>query len=127
MIFNIYGEKGRPTLFLLPGLGVSHEIFLPLIFNSIAKTSAQNIQQSSAGCKTDHTDTTESAAKQNQELSENRNVFYNDSNQAVIRDIIHVFTVIGVSFCREGTFDSFVVNYTVHYDTVSRLESNDIT
>ena len=31
MKFNIYGEKGRPTLFLLPGLGVSHEIFLPLI------------------------------------------------------------------------------------------------
>ena len=31
MKFNIYGEKGRPTLFLLPGLGVSHEIFFPLI------------------------------------------------------------------------------------------------
>ena len=31
MKFNIYGEKGLPTLFLLPGLGVSHEIFLPLI------------------------------------------------------------------------------------------------
>lgn len=31
MKFNIYGEIGRPTLFLLPGLGVSHEIFFPLI------------------------------------------------------------------------------------------------
>ncbi len=31
MKFHIYGEIGRPTLFLLPGLGVSHEIFFPLI------------------------------------------------------------------------------------------------
>ena len=31
MKFTIYGEKGRPTLFLLPGLGVSTEIYLPLI------------------------------------------------------------------------------------------------
>ena len=31
MKFTLYGEKGRPTLFLLHGLGVSHEIFLPLI------------------------------------------------------------------------------------------------
>ena len=28
---NIYGEYGRPSLLLIPGLGVSHEIFLPLI------------------------------------------------------------------------------------------------
>ena len=31
MKFTIYGEKGRPKLFLLPGLGVSTEIYLPLI------------------------------------------------------------------------------------------------
>ena len=31
MDFNVYGTQGRPTLLLLPGLGVSHEIFLPLI------------------------------------------------------------------------------------------------
>ncbi len=31
MIFITYGEKGNPGLFLIPGLGVSHEIFLPLI------------------------------------------------------------------------------------------------
>lgn len=31
MTFNEYGEKGRPGLLLIPGLGVSHEIFLPLI------------------------------------------------------------------------------------------------
>ena len=31
MKFTLYGEKSRPTLFLLHGLGVSHEIFLPLI------------------------------------------------------------------------------------------------
>ena len=31
MIFNIYGNKENPSLLLLPGLGVSHEIFLPLI------------------------------------------------------------------------------------------------
>lgn len=42
MDFHIYGIKGKPTLLLLPGLGVSHEIFLPLIerlqeqFNIIA-------------------------------------------------------------------------------------------
>ena len=31
MDFHIYGEQSKPTLLLLPGLGVSHEIFLPLI------------------------------------------------------------------------------------------------
>ena len=30
MEFYTYGERNRPTLMLLPGLGVSHEIFLPL-------------------------------------------------------------------------------------------------
>ena len=27
MDFHIYGTQGQPTLLLLPGLGVSHEIF----------------------------------------------------------------------------------------------------
>ena len=31
MTFKVYGEKGRPGLLLIPGLGVSYEIFLPLI------------------------------------------------------------------------------------------------
>ena len=31
MTFKTYGEKSNPSLFLLPGLGVSYEIFLPLI------------------------------------------------------------------------------------------------
>ena len=31
MDFHIYGTQGQPTLLFLPGLGVSHEIFLPLI------------------------------------------------------------------------------------------------
>ena len=31
MIFNTYGDKTKPSLLLIPGLGVSHEIFLPLI------------------------------------------------------------------------------------------------
>ncbi len=31
MEFQIYGEADKPTLLLIPGLGVSHEIFLPLI------------------------------------------------------------------------------------------------
>ena len=31
MEFHSYGEKANPTLLLLPGLGVSHEIFLPLV------------------------------------------------------------------------------------------------
>ena len=30
MTFNTYGENGKPRLLLIPGLGVSHEIFLPL-------------------------------------------------------------------------------------------------
>ncbi|MBR5735768.1 MAG: alpha/beta hydrolase [Bacteroidales bacterium] len=30
MEFYTYGERNKPTLMLLPGLGVSHEIFLPL-------------------------------------------------------------------------------------------------
>ena len=31
MTFNTYGAKGAPSLLLIPGLGVSFEIFLPLI------------------------------------------------------------------------------------------------
>ena len=31
MDFYVYGTQDQPTLMLLPGLGVSHEIFLPLI------------------------------------------------------------------------------------------------
>ncbi len=31
MDFHIYGIPEKPTLLLLPGLGVSHEIFLPLV------------------------------------------------------------------------------------------------
>ena len=31
MDFHIYGTQSKPILLLLPGLGVSHEIFLPLI------------------------------------------------------------------------------------------------
>ena len=31
MTFNTYGDKGNPVLLLIPGLGVSYEIFLPLI------------------------------------------------------------------------------------------------
>ena len=31
MDFHVYGEPDHPTLLLLPGLGVSHEIFFPLI------------------------------------------------------------------------------------------------
>lgn len=31
MDFHVYGSQGQLTLLLLPGLGVSHEIFLPLI------------------------------------------------------------------------------------------------
>ena len=31
MTFNTYGDKGKPSLLLIPGLGVSYEIFLPLI------------------------------------------------------------------------------------------------
>ena len=31
MTFNTYGEKGNPSLLLIPGLGISYEIFLPLI------------------------------------------------------------------------------------------------
>ena len=31
MEFHSYGNQTNPTLILLPGLGVSHEIFLPLI------------------------------------------------------------------------------------------------
>ena len=31
MTFNTYGDKGNPSLLLIPGLGVSFEIFLPLI------------------------------------------------------------------------------------------------
>lgn len=31
MDFHIYGDSNSPTLLLLPGLGVSHEIFLPLV------------------------------------------------------------------------------------------------
>ena len=31
MNFHTYGEQGKPALLLIPGLGVSHEIFLPLV------------------------------------------------------------------------------------------------
>ena len=31
MEFHTYGNPTKPTLLLLPGLGVSHEIFLPLV------------------------------------------------------------------------------------------------
>ena len=31
MTFKVYGEGGKPSLLLIPGLGVSYEIFLPLI------------------------------------------------------------------------------------------------
>jgi len=31
MTFNVYGDGGNPRLLLIPGLGVSYEIFLPLI------------------------------------------------------------------------------------------------
>ena len=31
MTFHAYGDSGNPRLLLIPGLGVSHEIFLPLI------------------------------------------------------------------------------------------------
>ena len=31
MDFKTYGNTGSPTLLLIPGLGVSYEIFLPLI------------------------------------------------------------------------------------------------
>ena len=31
MDFHLYGEPANPTLLLLPGLGVSHEIFQPLV------------------------------------------------------------------------------------------------
>ena len=31
MTFNTYGDKGSPSLLLIPGLGVSYEIFLPLV------------------------------------------------------------------------------------------------
>ena len=31
MDFHLYGTQDKPTLLLLPGLGVSHEIFLPLV------------------------------------------------------------------------------------------------
>ena len=31
MLFYTYGGADKPTLLLIPGLGVSHEIFLPLI------------------------------------------------------------------------------------------------
>ena len=31
MTFNTYGDKANPNLLLIPGLGVSYEIFLPLI------------------------------------------------------------------------------------------------
>ena len=31
MEFHSYGKAGAPSLLLIPGLGVSHEIFLPLI------------------------------------------------------------------------------------------------
>ena len=31
MRFKIFGKEGAPVLMLIPGLGVSYEIFLPLI------------------------------------------------------------------------------------------------
>ena len=31
MTFNTYGDKASPSLLLIPGLGVSYELFLPLI------------------------------------------------------------------------------------------------
>ena len=31
MTFKVYGEGGKPSLLLIPGFGVSYEIFLPLI------------------------------------------------------------------------------------------------
>ena len=31
MDFKVFGKEGAPTLMLVPGLGVSYEIFLPLI------------------------------------------------------------------------------------------------
>lgn len=31
MDFKVFGKEGSPTLMLIPGLGVSYEIFLPLI------------------------------------------------------------------------------------------------
>ena len=31
MNFKTFGDKSRPSLMLLPGLGVSYELFLPLI------------------------------------------------------------------------------------------------
>ena len=31
MDFKLFGKEGAPTLLLIPGLGVTHEIFLPLI------------------------------------------------------------------------------------------------
>ena len=31
MDFKIFGKEGAPVLMLIPGLGVSYEIFLPLI------------------------------------------------------------------------------------------------
>ena len=31
MDFKIFGKNDAPTLLLIPGLGVSYEIFLPLI------------------------------------------------------------------------------------------------
>ena len=31
MTFNTYGDKANPGLLLIPGLGVSYEIFPPLI------------------------------------------------------------------------------------------------
>ena len=31
MTFDTYGDKTNPSLLLIPGLGASYEIFLPLI------------------------------------------------------------------------------------------------
>jgi pimeloyl-ACP methyl ester carboxylesterase len=31
MDFKVFGKEGAPSLLLIPGLGVSYEIFLPLI------------------------------------------------------------------------------------------------
>lgn len=31
MDFKVFGKEGAPTLMLIPGLGVSYEIFLPLV------------------------------------------------------------------------------------------------